>query len=123
MPDTDRGVDAIEYYDRQGNKIDVDQYTKLIIDPDYKRVAYTDMYDILVSTVWLGMNHSFHPEHPVLIFETMIFGNLNEDGDEYQERYTTEEEALAGHQRAVRIAFPMAVTDGHGEWFVSGLTT
>lgn len=50
-----------------------------------------------VSTVFLGIDHSFGGEEP-LLFETMIFGNSKLSG--YQERYSTWEEAEAGHEKA-----------------------
>jgi hypothetical protein len=50
-----------------------------------------------LSTVWLGLDHSFGAGPP-LIFETMVFGGPN---DEEQERYSTEEEAKAGHAAMV----------------------
>lgn len=54
---------------------------------------------ILISTVWLGIDHNFMMEGPPLIFETMVFdGNF---GDRYCERYATKDEALAGHAKAV----------------------
>lgn len=52
-----------------------------------------------VSTVWLGLNHQWS-EGPPLIFETMVF-LPNSHSDDYCERYSTEDEALAGHVRAV----------------------
>jgi len=52
-----------------------------------------------VSTVFLGLDHSFGTGRPVL-FETMIFGGRH---DEYQERYHTWEEAEAGHKTAIRM--------------------
>jgi hypothetical protein len=55
---------------------------------------------ILVSTVFLGIDHSFGHGLP-LVFETMIFRGGN--GEE-QWRYSTWEEAVAGHERAVAIA-------------------
>jgi len=55
---------------------------------------------VRVSTVWLGLDHGLGWSDEPLIFETMIFGG-NHDG--YQERYSTEEEARAGHQRAVEL--------------------
>lgn len=62
----------------------------------------------LISTVWLGMNHSFFKDHPPLIYETMIFpqDNALPDNEElnyYQERYSTYEEALEGHKRACEL--------------------
>jgi len=56
----------------------------------------------IVSTVWLGIDHSFEPEefHKPIIFETMIFSN-NSEYDNDCERYSTEEEAMEGHKRFV----------------------
>ena len=51
-----------------------------------------------VSTVFLGMDHAFGGDVPIL-FETMVFGDG--DIDQYQERYSTYNEAVAGHQRIV----------------------
>lgn len=53
-----------------------------------------------VSTVFLGLDHSFSDGEPIL-FETMIFGG---EHNEYQERYSTWEEAEAGHKQAVKLA-------------------
>ena len=55
---------------------------------------------LVVSTVFLGLDHSFG-RGPPLIFETMAFPN-EWWSDYYQDRYSTEAEALAGHRRAVR---------------------
>ena len=53
--------------------------------------------DIVVSTVFLGLDHNWSGGPPVL-WETMIFGGPD---DEYQERYTSQEAALAGHATAL----------------------
>lgn len=53
----------------------------------------------LVSTVFLGLDHSFDGGTPVL-WETMIFGGKE---DMYQDRYTSYEEALVGHQKAINL--------------------
>lgn len=53
-----------------------------------------------VSTVFLGTDHRFGGNGPPLLFETMIFGGQH---DEFQERYSTWEEAEAGHAMAVAI--------------------
>lgn len=55
---------------------------------------------IRVSTVFLGLDHSFG-QGPPLLFETMIFGGPH---DQYQERYATWDEAAAGHEKAVALA-------------------
>jgi len=52
---------------------------------------------VFISTVFLGIDHNFGDEGPPLIFETMIFGWM----EEYQERCSTYDEAEAMHQRAV----------------------
>lgn len=53
-----------------------------------------------VSTIFLGLDHSFLGDEP-LIFESMIFG----DGlplDQEMRRYGTYEEALEGHEEICR---------------------
>ena len=60
-----------------------------------RTVAYDTVDDANVSTVFLGLDHSFGHGPPVL-FETMIFGGKH---DQYQQRYCTRDEALAGHAR------------------------
>lgn len=87
------------WFDRQGRPITVAEADRLLTQPGYKRVARDEIDGILVSTVWLGLDHSFGHEGP-LIFETMIFENgpLNETCW----RYATEEQAVAGHQAAIR---------------------
>ncbi len=60
-------------------------------------VAKTVIETIRISTVFLGLNHGYGEEPPIL-FETMIFGG---DFDEEMWRYSTWEEAVKGHQEAV----------------------
>ena len=60
--------------------------------------------DYLISTVDLGLNHQFMEGLPPLYYETMIFNWEDESGNPfeyYQYRYSTEEEAREGHQRAI----------------------
>jgi hypothetical protein len=54
---------------------------------------------VVVSTVFLGLDHSFGGGPP-LLWETMIFGGKHND---YQTRYTTYDEARLGHDLAVRL--------------------
>ena len=90
----------LEFYDKQGNAIYDDEAIRLRAHPTYWTVAQDRVQGWLVSTVWLGMNHSWEPGAPPLIFETMVFPPES-SSDEYFERYATEEEALAGHQKAL----------------------
>lgn len=79
-----------------------------IIADDGTKVAW-------VSTVFLGMNHNYFGDEP-LLFETMIFADDLEDIAGYTERYATWEEAEAGHARAVAAAkehFGIQLKIGH----------
>ena|SRR5437660_12794789 len=66
-----------------------------------RHVAQDHLADeVRVSTVFLGLDHSFG-QGPPLLYETMIFGGQH---DQYQERYSTREEALEGHKKALAMA-------------------
>jgi hypothetical protein len=67
-----------------------------------RHVAKTDLGDVRVSTVFVGLDRSFG-DGPPLVFETMIFGGPF-DQDKYQERCSTWEEAEAQHAKAVEVA-------------------
>ena len=90
------------YYDRQGRPITMEQWATAL-EGRSRRIGFDTIKDdgtgqkAEVSTVWLGLDHRFR-EGPPLIFETMVFGGKF---DQEQERYSTEEEALAGHARWV----------------------
>lgn len=59
-----------------------------------RHIGLTEMGDIRVSTVFLGLDHNWG-NGPPLIFETMVFGGLL---DEEQDRYSTWDEAKIGHE-------------------------
>lgn len=62
-------------------------------------VAQDEVGDVRVSTVFLSVDHNWGDGPPVL-WETMIFGgSLNE----YQERYSSLENAIAGHATALEM--------------------
>lgn len=62
-------------------------------------VAQDQIGEVKVSTVFLGLDHNWGDGPPVL-WETMIFGGPH---DEYQERYTSHDEAVAGHTKALEL--------------------
>lgn len=66
-----------------------------------RQVSVTERDGIKVSTVFLGLDHSFG-EGPPLIFETMIFGGPH---DQDCWRYTTWQQAEEGHDKACMVAF------------------
>jgi hypothetical protein len=64
-----------------------------------RHVARTEVASgLIISTVFLGLDHQ-HFGGPPLLFETMVFNDYGDDGT--QERYSTWEEAEAGHARIV----------------------
>jgi hypothetical protein len=65
-----------------------------------RRVAQDKVEKILISTVFLGLNHNFSSTGPPILFETMIFGGKH---DKYQRRYSTWEQANKGHQEALKL--------------------
>ena len=58
---------------------------------------HTPVGVVVISTVFLGIDHGFGRGRPVL-FESMTFGGVN-DGE--QDRYCTWDRAVAGHKRMV----------------------
>lgn len=124
------------YYDRQGQPMDLmDWARKLEDDPGYRVVAQHWVRGWMISTVWLGIDHSFGFSGIPIIFETMIFPPGDEAGEygmmseEYQDRYPTEVAAQAGHDRALSwlrdklgddaladIAGPLVAGSSDSEW-------
>lgn len=77
-----------------------------------RHVAVTDLDpELRVSTVFLGLDHSFSVDAEPILFETMVFGKKKSyriagRRREYREdlgqwRYCTWDEAEAGHNRTV----------------------
>ncbi len=62
---------------------------------DHRVVARDDIGTVLVSTVFLGIDHAWFDGPPVL-FETLVFGWSGE-----MRRYATWEEAEVGHAEVV----------------------
>ena len=59
-------------------------------------VARTELGNVLVSTVFLGVDRSYG--EPPILFETMVFGG---EMDRASRRYATWEEAEEGHKEVV----------------------
>lgn len=64
-----------------------------------RHVADTQVGPVRISTVFLGLDHSFGHGRPVL-WETLVFGGIR-DGAMY--RYETRDQAERGHQQMVDV--------------------
>jgi hypothetical protein len=101
------------------------EWARLMEDFPYRRIGDTMLPNgIRVSTVWLGLDHSFGGVAP-LIFESMAFAaevKVHKAGEigftrdfEYHEeldceRYATEDEARRGHMRMCEKFFAGVLT-------------
>lgn len=81
---------------------------------DQRIVARTDLKDVHVSTVFLGLDYNFGFGGKPLLWETLVFENklsteeimghaftFHKTVDTYGERYHTKDEAITGHMLIV----------------------
>jgi len=114
----------MEIYDKDGNQITIPEWNKLHSDMDYRVVGRHRLgrkkngkSRRLVSTVWLGRDHSFDDED-IAIFETVIFWEPKGKKifDEiYCRGYSTLQEAEQGHKNAV-LAARSRKPNNYGGW-------
>lgn len=71
----------------------------------------TEVGDLTVSTVFLGTDYRFSGVGPPIVWETMVFGGI----DERQERHSTKAEALAYHKSVVEDLRREQAEAGAGE--------
>jgi hypothetical protein len=76
---------------------DVVTWAEWFNDPGNRRVAETELGNVLISTVCLGLDHNFFGLTP-LLFETMVF--VKDDGHETY-RCSTWAQAEAQHAEVV----------------------
>lgn len=91
-------------YDRDVMPISFGKYLELMKDDNYRRVGLTTLMSesgelIRVSTVWFGMDTSATTDVPPLIFESLVEGGK---GDGRVDRYTTLQQAQAGHSNLLQ---------------------
>ena len=67
-----------------------------------RKVAVSTGNGIDVSTVFLGLDHSFEERNGPLIFETMVFGGVPDGQSEW---HRTWDEAETGHVRMAEKVF------------------
>jgi hypothetical protein len=88
------------FYDLDGEPIDMFEWEVLFRDCEGRQVAETEVGDVRISTVWLGINYRFDEEGAPLIFESMVFGG---EFDHTTDRYPNWHAALAGHDQLVTM--------------------
>jgi hypothetical protein len=89
----------MDYYNMDGEKISQAEWLTTFENHQARRVGLTTVNDHDISTVLLGIDHSFGYGGPPLIFETMVFCR-NHNACDWQDhclRYSTKERALLGH--------------------------
>lgn len=83
-----------------------EQYMRTFLD-DARVVAATRIGDVLISTVYLAIDHGYGCSQRPLIFETMVFKGesrlpLEIDGRSFTRRYSYRREARLGHKQVAR---------------------
>ncbi len=110
LPNEKKGL----FYDKQGNEIGLRDWVRLIDRSiAYRHVAEDMIGDVRISTVWLGVNMEIFG--PPVIFETMTFSETIKQWDRQLIRYSTEEEALAGHEAICAEVRVMSLQDHMGD--------
>lgn len=85
----------IMYYNKKGESISLLRWASLLEDMQYKVVKQETLPNgNFVSTVWTGTGIND-------IFETMVFESKGNYEGIDEERYSTEEEAIKGHDAMV----------------------
>jgi hypothetical protein len=90
------------YYSRAGVELSHDACAEAFRSMDTRQVAVSVVRGWRVSTCWIGVDHGPGQAHggpPVAIFETMVFRGAKGSESYATERYATEADALAGHER------------------------
>lgn len=91
------------YFDIDSKPMSLWDWRSCFDDEEYKKIGKDTVGDYFISTVWLGLKTSLLRDK---LFETMIFNEKNDEENvfcDYIERYSTKEQALEGHLRAVEM--------------------
>ncbi len=91
------------YYKLDGTKVvpcSREEWGEFFEDFDRRRVALSHFGGITISTVFLGINHAMRPKEHAQFFETFVSWGSGDELDML--RYATWDEAVAGHEQAIR---------------------
>ena len=95
----------MDCYDKYGQTLSTEDCGLLLGNREYAVIEKTAVGPYQVSTVWMGLDHSWGTGPP-LIFETMVFIKP-EKGEEAalpidtQRRYPTLKDAIDGHAKTI----------------------
>lgn len=96
------------YYRLEGRKIVPSSIhgVKDMWQNDNRILANTEVGNVLiVSTVFLVVNHNFHEQDNPILFETMVFSKKpsgkTDYSDIYCERYASYDDAMVGHAKTI----------------------
>jgi hypothetical protein len=108
---------VITYYNINGEPITMGEWAALYQgDQSGRMVEQTTLPGgCFVSTVLLGIDHSYSQHGPPIIFETMVFGPDGSGQDLDMDRYATKEQAEEGHRRMVTKWTGWTPGDAHPE--------
>lgn len=80
-----------------GKNYILDEHRQPVLEPDWqkwavwfehandlRRVGLTEVGGSRVSTIFLGLDHNFSDSGPPILWETMVFGDLESEG--YEDR-------------------------------------
>jgi hypothetical protein len=93
LPQQRRKHGPNRFFDRQGKEIDVREWSEIFELAD-RQVALDEIENTTVDTVWMGLTRYFDDAGRPLVYETLVWGIVDE-----MHIWATEAEALEGHAR------------------------
>lgn len=67
----------------------------------HRRIKHDVIESTTISTIFLLLDHGTRCGGPPVLFETMVFLKDNPENRRFMQRYTTYDDAVAGHYNAV----------------------
>jgi hypothetical protein len=100
--------DEPHFYDPDGNPLTLGEWAEMLESSrqDMSERSWwrwhTELEGLRVSTVWMGLDHSFLPGEPAMFWETMILcDDDSHELDNRQWRFGSKEAAFAHHEWVV----------------------
>lgn len=79
----------------------IEEWEEYYCDMEKRRIAFTRVSPrIMVSTVFLGLDHSFKEDTTPVLFESLVIGGKHSDD---MLRYTSFDDAIKGHNELVAM--------------------